>query len=112
VLFCFVSSKVPAHHDDINAVAFADESPHIIFSGSDDMLCKVWDRRALGDHRPVGVMAGHLGGITNISSKANPSLSLGTKSEIAGLTQRALYCREMGGTSFPTAKIRPSSSGI
>ena len=62
--------RVPAHHDDINAVAFADETPHILFSGSDDMLCKVWDRRALGDHRPVGVMAGHLGGITNITSKA------------------------------------------
>lgn len=33
--------KVLGHEDDINAVAFADASSHILFSGGDDGLCKV-----------------------------------------------------------------------
>ena len=33
--------QVHGHEDDINAVAFADSSSHILFSGGDDGLCKV-----------------------------------------------------------------------
>lgn len=33
--------KVAAHAMDVNAVAFADGSPNILISGSDDGLCKV-----------------------------------------------------------------------
>eukprot|EP00850_Spirogloea_muscicola_P024283 SM000569S18626 [mRNA] locus=s569:21:2582:- [translate_table: standard] len=64
------SLKLEAHKDEVNAVAFADESSHLIFSGSDDSLCKVWDRRALGARsKPAGVLVGHLEGVTHIDSK-------------------------------------------
>lgn len=33
--------QVEAHEDDVNAVSFADEGSQILFSGSDDGLCKV-----------------------------------------------------------------------
>lgn len=38
--------RIPGHEDDVNAVAFVDESPHILASGSDDFLIKA--RRAAG----------------------------------------------------------------
>lgn len=55
----------------MNAVAFADSSSQLLFSGSDDALCKVWDRRTLREDRPqpVGHLAGHRDGITFIHSK-------------------------------------------
>ena len=37
---CFIF-QIDAHEDDVNAVAFADDSSHILFSGGDDGLCKV-----------------------------------------------------------------------
>jgi len=63
--------RIAAHEDDVNAVAFADETSHILFSGSDDGLCKIWDRRTLREDepKPVGVLAGHHDGITFIDSK-------------------------------------------
>ncbi|KAJ8938518.1 hypothetical protein NQ314_011461 [Rhamnusium bicolor] len=39
--------KIPAHEYDVNSVVFADDSSHIIYSGGDDGLIKVWDRRTL-----------------------------------------------------------------
>lgn len=36
-----VSSRIPAHKDDVNAVAWADDSGNVVLSGSDDCLCKV-----------------------------------------------------------------------
>lgn len=36
-----MDAQVHGHEDDINAVAFADASSHILFSGGDDGLCKV-----------------------------------------------------------------------
>lgn len=60
---------IDAHSDDINSVSWADETSHILFSASDDCLCKVWDRRALKGGKPVGVLVGHLEGITHVSSK-------------------------------------------
>ena len=33
--------QVHGHEDDVNTVAFADDSSHILFSGADDGLCKV-----------------------------------------------------------------------
>eukprot|EP00897_Mesotaenium_endlicherianum_P005429 jgi/Mesen1/4914/ME000246S04139 len=64
--------KMRAHADDVNAVAFADETSHLIFSGSDDNLCKVWDRRDLQrKSKPSGVLAGHVEGITHIDSKGD-----------------------------------------
>ncbi|XP_071091966.1 DDB1- and CUL4-associated factor 11-like [Haliotis cracherodii] len=63
--------RISAHDDDVNAVSFADDSSQILFSGGDDGLVKVWDRRTLReeDPLPVGVMAGHHDGITYIDSK-------------------------------------------
>ncbi|XP_065270226.1 DDB1- and CUL4-associated factor 11 [Emys orbicularis] len=65
--------KIESHEDDVNAVAFADDSSHILFSGGDDAICKVWDRRTMreDDPKPVGVLAGHQDGITFIDSKGD-----------------------------------------
>ncbi|KAG7526849.1 DDB1-and CUL4-associated factor 11 [Solea senegalensis] len=65
--------KIDAHEDDVNTVAFADGSSQLLFSGSDDALCKVWDRRTLREDRPqpVGQLAGHRDGITFIHSKGD-----------------------------------------
>eukprot|EP00271_Cylindrocystis_brebissonii_P003415 TRINITY_DN14373_c0_g1_i1.p1 TRINITY_DN14373_c0_g1~~TRINITY_DN14373_c0_g1_i1.p1 ORF type:complete len:674 (-),score=99.36 TRINITY_DN14373_c0_g1_i1:561-2582(-) len=63
--------RLRAHEDDVNAVAFADESSTVLFSGSDDNFCKVWDRRALSSGKPAGVLVGHLEGITHICSKGD-----------------------------------------
>ncbi|XP_025048596.1 LOW QUALITY PROTEIN: DDB1- and CUL4-associated factor 11 [Alligator sinensis] len=65
--------KIESHEDDVNAVAFADASSHILFSGGDDAICKVWDRRTMreDDPKPVGMLAGHQDGITFIDSKGD-----------------------------------------
>uniref|UniRef100_A0A8C6X833 DDB1 and CUL4 associated factor 11 n=1 Tax=Naja naja TaxID=35670 RepID=A0A8C6X833_NAJNA len=65
--------KIDAHEDDVNAITFADNSSHIVFSGGDDALCKVWDRRTMreDDPQPVGILAGHQDGITFIDSKGD-----------------------------------------
>ncbi|KAG9154146.1 hypothetical protein Leryth_000616 [Lithospermum erythrorhizon] len=50
---------------DVNSVCFADESGNLIYSGSDDNLCKVWDRRCFNAKgKPAGILMGHLEGIT------------------------------------------------
>nr|XP_043638897.1 LEC14B homolog [Erigeron canadensis] len=59
--------RIPAHTSDVNSVCFADEAGHVLYSGSDDHLVKVWDRRCLGS-RESGVLTGHLEGITFIDS--------------------------------------------
>lgn len=76
---CVLSLR--AHEDDINAVAFVDAGAHLIASASDDGLCKVWDRRTIGDAAggggaarvvaPVGVFAGHRDGITFIDARGD-----------------------------------------
>ncbi|XP_063769705.1 DDB1- and CUL4-associated factor 11 isoform X2 [Pseudophryne corroboree] len=65
--------KISSHEDDVNAVSFADDSCHILYSGGDDALCKVWDRRTMreDDPKPVGLLAGHQDGITFIDSKGD-----------------------------------------
>jgi WD repeat-containing protein 23 len=73
--FCFLK-RMPnlAHDDDINAVCFGDDGSHILLSGADDGLVKVWDRRTMGEFgcaKPVGVFAGHRDGITFIDSRGD-----------------------------------------
>lgn len=69
--------QVPAHSDDINTVCYLDETGNTIVSGSDDYLIKVWDRRQLGvrstsrDGACVGVLPGHLQGVTHVSPKGD-----------------------------------------
>ena len=72
-LFLTCALQIDAHEDDVNAVAFADASSQILFSGGDDGLVKVWDRRMLSEENPnpVGVLAGHVDGITFIDSKVS-----------------------------------------
>ncbi|GBG79256.1 hypothetical protein CBR_g29307 [Chara braunii] len=64
--------SVNAHSDDVNSVTFADESSKVLFSGGDDGLCKVWDRRCLSSKsRPQGVLVGHTEGLTFVNSKGD-----------------------------------------
>ncbi|KAG1326344.1 LEC14B [Cocos nucifera] len=64
--------QIPAHMADVNTVTFADETGHLIFSGSDDNLCKVWDRRCFtSTGKPAGILTGHLEGITFIDSRGD-----------------------------------------
>ena len=70
-----VGRHTNAHRRDINAVAFADPAykPHVMVSGSDDCLIKVWDRRTLGVEggRPAGYLPGHHGGITSLAARGD-----------------------------------------
>lgn len=46
----------------------------ILFTGGDDCMVKVWDRRAFGSsgsNRPAGIFVGHAEGVTNIASKGD-----------------------------------------
>ena len=65
--------QVDAHEDDVNAAAFGDASNNLVYSGGDDGLCKVWDRRVLSEEHPapVGTLAGHKDGIVFIDSKVS-----------------------------------------
>lgn len=67
-----VLHHVQGHDHDVNAVCFADKSSsHILYSGSDDTLIKVWDRRSMGDSREAGAFVGHIEGLTYIDSKGD-----------------------------------------
>lgn len=64
--------RIPGHTKDVNAVCFGDtSSPHVLYSGSDDTLIKVWDRRSMGDSREAGVFMGHTEGLTYVDSKGD-----------------------------------------
>ncbi|CAG8534145.1 7320_t:CDS:10 [Ambispora leptoticha] len=60
--------KIKGHNDHVNAVCFADESSNILYSGSDDSMIKVWDRRSMHGKKPSGVLIGHREGITKMMS--------------------------------------------
>nr|KYP71520.1 LEC14B protein [Cajanus cajan] len=67
-----LSLRILAHTSDVNTVCFADETSHLIYSGSDDSFCKVWDRRCLiAKGKPAGVLMGHLEGITFIDTRGD-----------------------------------------
>lgn len=64
--------RIHGHYDDVNAVCFGDKnSPHLLYSGSDDTTIKVWDRRSMSDNREAGVFLGHTEGITYVDSKGD-----------------------------------------
>jgi DDB1- and CUL4-associated factor 11 len=66
-----ISSRLEnAHHDEINSVCFANRNhSNLIFTGSDDSLVKVWDRRAL--LKEAGTFVGHSEGVTHVTSKGD-----------------------------------------
>lgn len=66
-----ISTRVQhAHEDEINSVCFANRAhSNLIFTGSDDSLVKVWDRRAL--NKEAGVFVGHSEGVTHVTSKGD-----------------------------------------
>lgn len=68
--------QIDAHEDDINAVCFADKSSQILYSGGDDGLVKVWDRRTFSEQNtiPAGTLAGHQDGITFIDTKVGTTM--------------------------------------
>lgn len=67
-----LSLRIPAHTSDVNTVCFADETGHLIYSGSDDNLCKVWDRRCFFTKgQPAGILVGHSEGITFIDTRGD-----------------------------------------
>lgn len=109
--------QIDAHEDDVNAVAFADSSSQLLFSGSDDALCKVWDRRTLREDRPqpVGHLAGHRDGITFIHSKVGGrealinSLSLFVSHLL--FFSFLFFSRVMRDIWSATPRISPSSFG-
>lgn len=60
---------VPSHITDVNTVCFIDKSCQTYISGSDDGLCKIWDKR--DTRQPAGVLCGHSRGITSVDSKGD-----------------------------------------
>ncbi|KAK2649275.1 hypothetical protein Ddye_016764 [Dipteronia dyeriana] len=65
MVFCVCES-------DVNNVCFADETGHLIYSGSDDNLCKVWDRHCLTvKGKAAGILTGHLEGNTFLDSRGD-----------------------------------------
>ncbi|KAK9448652.1 WD40-repeat-containing domain protein [Limtongia smithiae] len=61
--------RLEGHTNDVNAVSFGDESGNILYSGSDDKLIKIWDRRSMTSETEAGVLPGHVEGITYVDSK-------------------------------------------
>lgn len=96
-----VSLRIPAHQSDVNTVCFADETGHLIYSGSDDNLCKVWDRRCLMTNgQASGVLMGHLEGITFIDSRGDGRYLISNGKDqttklwdIRKMSSRAIYPR-------------------
>ena len=68
--------QVRGHEDDINTVAWADDTGNIALTGSDDRTIRVWDVRTVGNSSSggsgaagaVGALLGHDAGITHVES--------------------------------------------
>ncbi|KAJ1555315.1 DDB1- and CUL4-associated factor 11 [Nowakowskiella sp. JEL0078] len=75
---------IQGHQADVNA-------------GSDDTFIKVWDRRTLEKSRPVGVLVGHLEGLTYITSKGDGVSCLSNSKD---QTMKLWDTRKMNSTDF------------
>ncbi|XP_053824624.1 DDB1- and CUL4-associated factor 11 [Vidua chalybeata] len=62
--------RVPAHEDDVNAVALADASGQLLLSGGDDAVGRAWDRRCLPEG-PALTLAGHRDGLTFLHARGD-----------------------------------------
>ncbi|KAI8509552.1 hypothetical protein Bbelb_119800 [Branchiostoma belcheri] len=98
---------IHAHSNDANAVTFADASSQILFSGGDDGLLKVWDRRALSEESPreVGVLLGHLDGVTHIHSRGDNRFLISNSKD---QTIKLWDIRSLS----PAASVKPSLSRL
>lgn len=51
-------------------MGYLHQCPNVFLSGADDAQCKVWDKRCNHtQEKPVGMLVGHLEGISFLSSK-------------------------------------------
>ena len=78
--------SVHGHGDDINTVAYADQSGNLLVTGSDDRTIRLWDRRTLSSpdspgaeergqhHAAVASFCGHEQGITHVESAGDGRL--------------------------------------
>lgn len=62
-------ARIPAHDQDVNAVAFVDQSSQVVLSGGDDCVIKIWDLRS--PEAAVGGLCGHQAGVTCITAKGD-----------------------------------------
>ncbi len=93
--------QIDAHEDDVNAVAFADSSSQLLFSGSDDALCKVWDRRTLREDRPQPWV------IWLDTEMESPSYTARYKSTVHTVIFDGIFCQD---TVFYTAVTTPCTN--
>lgn len=98
------------HKGDVNAVCWGEsDSPHIIYSGSDDSTVRVWDRRSMKDGREAGVFMGHTEGITYIDSKGDGRFALSNSKD---QTMKLWDIRKMMETDkFRTLKPKKFTTG-
>lgn len=68
-----MSSLNTTHTGDVNAVTWDNKnSSNIIYSGSDDCMIYVWDRRTFGQEvKPVSVLIGHQEGVAHVASQGD-----------------------------------------
>ncbi|KAK2646682.1 hypothetical protein Ddye_021877 [Dipteronia dyeriana] len=98
--------RVPAHRSDVNTVCFADETGHLIFSGSDDKVCKVWDRRCfITKGQASGVLMGHLEGITFLDSRRDGRYFISNGKD---QTTKLWDIRKMSSNTSSTPRLRKS----
>ncbi|KAK3189844.1 hypothetical protein Dsin_029405 [Dipteronia sinensis] len=96
--------RVPAHRSDVNTVCFADETSHLIFSGSDDKVCKVWDRRCfITNGQANGVLTGHLEGITFLDSRRDGRYFISNGKD---QTTKLWDIRKMSSNTSSTPRLR------
>ncbi|KAJ8767549.1 hypothetical protein K2173_017618 [Erythroxylum novogranatense] len=100
------SLRIPAHKYDVNTVCFADETGHLIYSGSDDNLCKVWDRRCfITKGQAAGVLMGHLEGITFLDSRGDGRYFISNGKD---QTTKLWDIRRMGYNTAYNTRVRDS----
>ncbi len=68
-----VLNYAKCHNDDVNSVCWDNKSAsQVFFTGSDDCLAMVWDKRVLRDKgKPIGALVGHQEGLTCVSAKGD-----------------------------------------
>ncbi|EFJ51643.1 hypothetical protein VOLCADRAFT_103278 [Volvox carteri f. nagariensis] len=108
-----VVAAASGHTDDVNAVTYADASPNIIISGSDDTFIKVWDRRTMPGPedprnsrpgpRPVGVFVGHTEGLTHLHSRGDGLHVLSNAKDQTAKLWDLRMVREGGSLRHPAA---------